>query len=473
MPAAESQPPSPSLDLATPTRIHIVGVGGAAMSAIATVLAAMGHRVSGSDLKASSRLDSLRALGVEVHIGHSADRIGDAQVVARSTAIPDTNPEVVAARGRSVPVVSRADVMAALAASRRTVAVAGTKGKTTTTSMLALIMVEAGFHPSFIVGGSLNEAGTSAVWDSGDWFVVEADESDGTFIELGAEAVIVTNVEPDHLDFYGTQDALVAAFDRFVMAAGGQRLVCADDVAAAALAGRTGAATYGVSPDADWRLGDIVPGRAGIAFSVSHRGRAVASLNLAVPGIHNARNAVAALAMAVSLGAPAQAAVRALERFGGVARRYQFRGEAAGVSFIDDYAHLPTAAAAVLATARDGGWKRVIAVFQPHRYSRTAALWRSFADAFVDADLLVVTDVYPEGEAARPGVSGKLIVDAVLDAHPTARVAWMPARSEVISYLSTRLRPGDVCLTLGAGDITSLPDDLIRALRHPGPDRPR
>jgi UDP-N-acetylmuramate--alanine ligase len=290
--------------------------------------------------------------------------------------------------------------------------------------------------------------------------------NDGTFLDLGAEAVVVTNVEPDHLDHYGTADALVGAFDRFVTAAPGARLVCADDPLATALARRTGATTYGTSPGAEWRITDVTAGRASVTFSIEHDRRSVATVHLPVPGVHNARNACAALAMAVTLGAPVDAAVRALERYAGVARRYQFRGEAAGVTCVDDYAHLPTAVACVLATARQGGWRRVVAVFQPHRYTRTAALGRTFADAFVDADLVVVTAVYPAGEAPVPGVTGKLVSDAVLDAHPAARVAWLPVRQSVLDYLVDRLRPGDVCLTLGAGDLTSLPDDLLDALEH-------
>jgi UDP-N-acetylmuramate--alanine ligase len=456
------------IDLSRPRRVHIVGVGGAGMSAIATVLAAMGHEVTGSDLKASAALDRLRAVGVTVTIGHRAEHLGDAEAVAISTAIPGGNPEVTAARERGIVVLRRADVLAAIASCRRTAAVSGTKGKTTTTSMLALILVEAGMRPSFIVGGDVNEVGGGAVWDRGPWFVVEADESDGTFLELGADAVLVTNVEPDHLDHWRTFDALLAGFDQFLASAKGPRLVCADDPWAATLGQRVGATTYGTSPGSDWQLTDLVTGRSTVVFSIVHDGAPVATVRRPVPGLHNARNAAGALAMAVLLGAPIDAAVRALERYAGVARRFQFRGEADGVTFIDDYAHLPTAVAAALDTVRRGHWRRVVAVFQPHRFTRTAALADSFAHAFVDADVLVVTDIYPAGEPALPGVSGKLIVDAVLDAHPTARLAWLPARHDVADYLVRVLRPGDVCLTLGAGDVTSLPDELIERLRDRG-----
>jgi UDP-N-acetylmuramate--alanine ligase len=453
-------------------RLHLVGVGGAGMSAIATVLAAMGHDVSGSDLKASSAGERLRAQGVDVHVGHRAEWVGDAAAVAASTAVPADNPELVAARQRGIPVLRRADMLGAIAACRRPVAVAGTKGKTTTTSMLSLILVEAGLHPSFIVGGEVNDVGGGAVWDIGEWLVVEADESDGTFLELGAEAVVVTNVEPDHLDYYGSFEALVGAFRQFLESAAGPRLVCIDDPLAAELGAEAGATTYGTSTAADWRMTGVEGGRAGIRFDLEHDGERVAEVTLPVPGLHNARNACAALVMAHTLGASMDAGRRALARYGGVARRYQFRGEVAGITLVDDYAHLPTALTNVLATARQGGWRRVVAVFQPHRYSRTAALWPSFADAFVDADLVVVTEVYPAGEAPVPGVTGKLVVNAVLDAHPTARVAWLPARAAVLEYLLRVLHSGDLCLTLGAGDLTSMPDDLLDALAGSGTRSP-
>jgi UDP-N-acetylmuramate--alanine ligase len=451
------------IDLSRPRRLHVVGVGGAGMSAVAAVLAAMGHQVTGTDLKATSSVERLRAQGVAVHVGHDAALLGEAEAVTMSTAVPPSNPEVLAARRRGIPVLRRAEVLAAIASCRRTVAVAGSHGKTTTSSMLALVLVEAGMHPSFIIGGDVNEVGGGAVWDRGDWFVVEADESDGTFLELGAEAVVVTSIEPDHLEHYGGFAALVSAFDQFAAGASGPRLVCADDLLAARLAERTGATTYGTAPGADWQMTDVVGQRAGIRFSVSHGGQ-TSAVSLPVPGLHNARNACAALAMGHALGAPLEAGVRALARYAGVARRYQFRGESGGVTCIDDYAHLPTEVAAALATARSGGWRRVVAVFQPHRYSRTASLWATFADAFVDADIVVVTDIYAAGEPPRPGVTGKLVVNAVLDAHPAARVAWLPGRPALLDYLVRTLRPGDLCLTLGAGDLTSFPDDLLDAL---------
>jgi UDP-N-acetylmuramate--alanine ligase len=454
-----------AIDLSSIADIHIVGIGGAGMSAIATVLAAMGHRVTGSDLQPSPVLDRLAGEGIEVHVGHSGDHVGTAAAVAISTAIPSTNPEVVAALDRGIPVLRRAELLAAIAACRRSVAVAGTHGKTTTSSMLAVILTEAGLRPSFLIGGEINDVGGGAVWDDGLWFVVEADESDGTFLELGAEAALVTNIEPDHLEHYGGFDGLVAAFDQFLTATPGPRVVCADDPLAAALAARTGAVTYGTVAGADWQMTDVVGGRSSVCFSVVHGGAPVARVELPVPGLHNARNACGALAMAASLGVEPADGARALAHYGGVARRFQLRGEAAGITCVDDYAHLPTEVAAALAAAHDGGWGRVVAVFQPHRYSRTAALWSTFSDAFTQADILVVTDIYPAGEVPRPGVTGKLVLDAVLDAHPGTRAAWMPNRPDLLGYLGHLLRPGDLCLTLGAGDLTALPGPLLEEIR--------
>ncbi|MDZ7734052.1 MAG: UDP-N-acetylmuramate--L-alanine ligase [Acidimicrobiia bacterium] len=450
------------LDLSEPRAVHVIGIGGAGMGAIATVLTSMGHRVTGSDLKESPGLERLRALGVGIAIGHDAENVGDVDVVAISTAVPDRNPEVRAALEREIPVLRRAEVLAAITRTRRTVAVAGTHGKTTTSSMLALVLVEAGLRPSFIIGGDVNEIGTGAVLDDGDWLVVEADESDGTFIELDREAVIVTSVEPDHLEHHGSVESLGEAFREFVVGATGPCVLCADDPGAVALAELPELAEprrvlrYGTAPDATIRMTDIRLTGSGSGFDLVSDGTTLGRIELPVPGIHNARNAAAAAACALAIGAPFAAAAAALRRFAGVARRFEFRGSAGGVDFVDDYAHLPTEVAAAIGAARDGDPDRLVCVFQPHRYSRTASLWREFADAFEGADLLVVTDVYPAGEEPRPGVSGKLIVDAVLDRHPWRRVAYVPRRGDLVAYLRDELRPGDLRLTLGAGDVTSL-----------------
>jgi len=455
-------------DLSTPRRIHLVGAGGAGMGAIAAVLHAMGHRVTGSDLKDGPVLERLRAEGMAVEIGHDAAHLGDAELVAISTAIPTHNPEVVAARDAGLPVLRRADILPAISTERRTVVVAGTHGKTTTSSMLALALVEAEMRPSFIIGGDVNEIGSGAVWDHGDWFVIEGDESDRTFLSLGAEVAVVTNVEPDHLETYDNDpEKLEQAFVEFASAAA-IRVFCADDDGSAALAAAVGGITYGTRDTADYRLVDVEPGRAGISFTLRRSGADVVRVDLPTPGMHNALNAAAAVVTAIQLGAPADAAARALSRFGGVARRFEFRGEVDGITFVDDYAHLPTEVAAAVAAARDGDWKRIVCVFQPHRYSRTAALWHDFASSFAESDLVVITDIYPSGETPRPGITGKLVVDAVLDADPWSSVAWLPRLDEVVSWLTLRLRPGDLCLTLGAGDLTAVPDLVIGRLSARG-----
>ncbi|MBV9284284.1 MAG: UDP-N-acetylmuramate--L-alanine ligase [Acidimicrobiia bacterium] len=433
------------------------------MSAIADVLARMGHSVSGSDLKPSANLERLRGLGVHVHVGHDPALVDNVDAVAISTAVPARDPEVQAAREAGTAVLSRAEVLTAIVATRQAIAVAGTHGKTTTSSMLALILVEAGLHPSFIVGGELNEIGTGAAWDVGEWLVVEADESDGTFLQLGAEAAIVTSVEPDHLEHYGGVQGMVEAFERFLAQTPGAKVVCADDPLANRLGRAHGAVTYGTSDDADYRMVDLQSGRDGTSFTLTRDSQdtSVGDVRLPVPGQHNARNAAAAAVMALEIGVPFEPIARALSHYGGVARRFQFRGERNGVTYVDDYAHLPTEVRAALTTAKDGQWRRVVCVFQPHRYSRTQALAPDFADAFVDADQLVVTDVYPAGEAPRPGVTGKLIVNAVLDAHPMSRVAYFPRREQLVAYLRRSLKPGDLCLALSAGDLTAVTQELL------------
>jgi UDP-N-acetylmuramate--alanine ligase len=454
--------PDPALDLSSARRVHIVGIGGAGMSAIATVLARMGHRVSGSDLKESRGLDRLRLLGIRADVGHRAENIADAEAVVASTAIPASNPEVRAAGERGLPVLRRADALRALAATRRTVAVAGSHGKTTSSSMLALILRAAGWRPSFIIGGDLNEVGTNAAYDEGEWLVVEADESDGTFLELPAEAGIVTNVEPDHLDHYGGFSELTDAFDRFLAGITGPRIVCFDDPVAGRLArDHDGTVTYGFDDGATYRIASYEGDRNGSRFGVQRSGTELGTIELPVPGRHNAANATSATAMALELGAPFDAVAEALRGFGGVARRFQFRGEVDGVTLVDDYAHIPGEIAAMVGAAREGGWERVIVVFQPHRYTRTARLWRDFADAFTDADLVVLTDVYAANETPRPGVSGRLILGAVLEAHPSLPVVYLPRRTDVVQHALRLARPGDVVLTLGAGDLTTVPDEWL------------
>ncbi|WP_420443684.1 UDP-N-acetylmuramate--L-alanine ligase [Candidatus Poriferisodalis sp.] len=452
-------------DLTESRSIHLVGAGGAGMNAIGLVLTEMGHTLSGSDLRPGPGMTRLAAHGARTAIGHDAINVGSADIVAHSSAVPSNNVELSEARRRGIPVLSRAELLSQICQRKRTLAVGGTHGKTTTSSMLALCLVAAGEHPSFLIGGEVNEIGSGAVWDmAGEWFVVEADESDGTFLQLGADAVLVTNIEPDHLDHYGSFDALTGAFERFCSSANGPRVVCADDPQAAAMAERVGGCvTYGRSEQAKYRIIGARSSRSGAEFELFADTTLIGHCELPLPGLHNVTNAAGALAAALELGAAATPMIEALGRFAGVARRFERRGERDGISFIDDYAHLPAEVRAAITAAGSGDWNRIVAVFQPHRYSRIAALWQDFADSFGGADQLVLTDIYPAGEVPRPGVSTELVLGAVLDSHPYASVAYLPGRVELRSYLRANLRAGDLCLTLGAGDLTTLADELLHA----------
>jgi UDP-N-acetylmuramate--alanine ligase len=468
MPAPDDALSSPSsddtvVDLTRPRRIHLLGVGGAGIGAIASVLAQMGHHVSGSDQSDSAMVDRLRREGVVIHIGHDVAHVEGAELVAASSAVGADNPELVEARRRGVPVWSRAKLLAAICATKRTLAVSGTHGKTTTSTMLALILAEAGWAPSYLIGGDIVGFGHGARWESSSpWLVVEADESDGTFLELGAEAVIVTSVEPDHLDFYGDEAHMRDAYVAFLRDALGPRVVCADDAGALAVAARVSGEviTYGTSPAATVVMHDVVVGRDGTSFALRRGEDDLGQISLAAPGLHFARNACGALSLAVALGVDATDARAGLAHYRGVSRRFERRGEVAGITLVDDYAHLPSEVRITLATARRGGWSRVVAVFQPHRYSRTASQWKQFGEVFVDADVVVITDVYAAGEPCQAGVTGALIADAARAAHPNADVRYHPERAGLAAMVAELLRPGDVCITLGAGDITALSSQL-------------
>jgi UDP-N-acetylmuramate--alanine ligase len=466
-PGTRSGGSSGVVDLNRPRRIHIIGIGGAGMSAIAEVLVGRGHAVSGSDLSASAVVDRLREAGMVVSVGHDAHNIGDAEIVTHSTAIPASNPEMEEAGRRGLPVLRRAEILAELTRVWRTVAVAGTHGKTTTSAMLTAALRGVGLDPAFIVGGNLRDLGSGADVGSGDLLVVEADESDGTFVELDAEAVIVTNVEPDHLEHYGGFDRLRQAFVRFVTQATGPRVICIDDPGAAALiefiTDGPEPVTYGTSPGARWRISDALPTPTGVSFRVESPGGDV-KLHLRQPGMHNARNATAALATAVELGADLEQAAEALSGFGGVGRRFEVRGETEGITLVDDYAHLPTEVEAALSAARSLQPRRLVVAFQPHRYSRTEQLWSTFGDAFVEADVLFVTGIYASGEAPRAGITGELIANVVRENHPEQDVRYVQRLDDLVTALLAELRPGDLCMTLGAGDLTTIPDAVLAGL---------
>ena len=454
----------PLLDLSVRTSIHVVGVGGAGMSALALVLAGMGHEVSGSDLRQSSVTDRLERAGVRVAIGHSAEAIGGAQVVTGSPAIPADNPELTVAAARGLTVVRRPAMMAALTRLRPTAAVAGTHGKTTTSSMLSLILLTAGLKPSYLLGADVSGIGAGAVWGGGDLLVMEADESYGAFEHLTPSLTAVTNVEADHLDHYGTLDNLEGAFADLLGRTTGTAVVMADDPGAARVGATAGALRVGTAPDADALISAVTLGRASSRFRLALPGGGEVDLLVGSPGLHNVRNAALAAVAAAELGASKESIAEGLARFAGVPRRFEFRGEAGGITFVDDYAHLPAEVDATLAAASAGGFGRIIAVFQPHRYTRTQNVASAFAGAFDRADLVVVTDIYAAGEEAIPGVSGRLVADAADQGRPAGTVHYVEDRRHVADEVLRLLVEGDLCLTLGAGDLTDLPDVLIGRL---------
>ena len=440
-------------------RIHFVGVGGAGMRNLAKLVLARGLEVSGSDLKDSKGLSELRALGASVWVGHDPAQVGAPDVVVVSSAIGDGNLELREARRRNIPVWARAQLLAAVGADRRSIVVAGTHGKTTTTSMIAVILQAAGLDPTYVVGGDLNESGSGAHAGTGDLLVAEGDESDGSFLLMHPRVGIVTNVEIDHVDFYpGGQDEIESAFTAFCLRC--ETIVaCGDDPGARRAVEAAGRKViwYGTAEKDDVRLhvGSAGPGGA--------RGSIVADgltrpLRLKVDGAHNLLNAAAAVAASGLVGVERSVALDALGSFAGVHRRFELRGEARGARFYDDYGHVPTELVVTLDVARRTQPGRLVAVFQPHRYSRTQALWRELGASLVEADLIVVTDVYGADQEPIPGVSGKLVVEGVNRASPGKRVVYLPHRVDVVGFLDREVREGDLVITMGCGDVWTLGD---------------
>ena len=454
---------------------HLVGVGGAGMSGIARILADRGFAVSGSDTRDSPLLTALAARGVLTAVGHDASNLqllpGGPTAVVVSTAVRPDNPEVVAARALKIPVVRRADALAALMSGYRGVCIAGTHGKTSTTSMLTVALQQAGLDPSFAIGGELTGSGLGAHHGAGDIFVAEADESDGSFLSFAPHGAVITNLEPDHLDHHGTAEAYTAVFDQFVdrIEPGGFLVVCADDPGSAALAERTRlrrVLTYGRDESATVRLVDHRPG--GGALVVLADGREF-ELALSVPGDHMLLNAVAALVVGIELGVDPQVMADGLAAYTGVRRRFELKGVAAGVTVYDDYAHHPTEVAAQIAAARGvleaqpGAVPgRLVVVFQPHLYSRTVSFADAFGRALGEADLAVVLDVYGAREEPQPGVSGELIANAVPGG--AAAVLYHPDRASAAAFAAEVLRPGDIVITMGAGDVTAIGPELLTLL---------
>ncbi|WP_158671620.1 UDP-N-acetylmuramate--L-alanine ligase [Bradyrhizobium guangdongense] len=454
--------------------IHFVGIGGIGMSGIAEVLVNLGYAVQGSDASDNYNLDRLRKKGAKVSVGHKAGNIDGAEVVVVSTAIKRDNPELMAARERRIPVVRRAEMLAELMRLKSCVAIAGTHGKTTTTTMVATLLDAGGLDPTVINGGIINAYGSNARLGAGDWMVVEADESDGTFLKLPTDVAIVTNVDPEHLDHFKTFDAVQDAFRHFVenLPFYGFAVMCIDHPVVQSLVGRIEdrrIITYGENPQADARLVDLTAGGGGSKFKVVIRDRKtgttheIADLALPMPGRHNASNATAAIAVAHALGVSDEAIRKAIAGFGGVKRRFTKTGEWNGVTVIDDYGHHPVEIAAVLKAARDSYTGKVIAVVQPHRYTRLQSLFEEFCACFNDADAVVVADVYAAGETPIEGIDRDHFV-AGLRAHGHREVIPLPAASELAGIVKGLAKSGDLVVCLGAGNITqwayALPGEL-------------
>lgn len=445
-----------------PRRIHLVGVGGAGMSGIARVLAQRGHDVTGSDLRDGPTVLALRGLGVRIDIGHDAANVVDAEAVVVSTAVGPDNPELREAARRGVPVLARAAMLAAIMAGDVRVLVAGTHGKTTTTSMTVVGLQAAGRDPSFAIGGELNESGANAHAGADPVFVAEADESDRSFLVHAPDVAIVTNVEHDHPDEFTDLADVLGAFRAFAdrRRPGGVLIAGIDDPGVRELLTEVAdpVVTFGTDPRADVR---VILADAGPSVRIDGETR---PLGLAVPGRHNLQNAAAALAACRAVGVDPWAALPGLARFRGAARRFQQLGEERGVRVIDDYAHHPTELRATLAAAREVGAERVVCVVQPHRHSRTAALGADLGRAAAGADLVVVTDVYGAGELPVPGITGALVADAARAAG--ARVVYAPHLAEVPELLATEVRAGDLVVVTGAGDVGQVGPALLSRLRE-------
>ena len=459
-----------------PCKIHIVGVGGPGMSAIATVLVEMGHIVSGSDIHDTEVIERLRKLGVRINIGHNVEVVANCDAVTGSPAIPKSNIEYQSATNLGIQVLTRAEILSAICRRARSVGVAGTHGKTTTSSMLTAILIEAKLNPSYLIGGDVNDLGRGASWTGSDLFVVEADESDSTHMQLPLNGAILTNVDIDHLDNFQTFDAIRESFNEFMSNVHGPRVLCVDDPFCSEIVRQLGATSYSAEINdsssenpvtADFVATEISFNNGAAQFTVSRnfddQTVRLGIVTIQLRGIHNVRNALGALVMAVQLGASFSQAATALAKFGGVARRFDNHGTHRGITYVDDYAHLPNEISAVLAGARDksDSWSRVVAVFQPNRFNRMSVISHLYADSFRDADLVVVTDIYASGTSKIAGVTGELVVNAIRTAHPNLKVVYRPQRGDLIEFLDGELKSGDLCISMGCGDIATLPLELI------------
>ncbi|MEN9281841.1 MAG: hypothetical protein RL594_776 [Bacteroidota bacterium] len=440
-------------------RVHFVGIGGSGMSGIAEILLSQGFQVSGSDLAASSTTEHLAAKGARIAIGHRSENIEGAEVVVYSSAVkPSENPETLAALERKIPIIRRAEMLSEVSRLKYTLAIAGTHGKTTTTSMCGLVMMKAGIDPTVIVGGRLTGlGGSNARLGSGDWIVLEADEYDRSFLQLLPTIAVITNIEADHLDIYSDLDDIKGAFTEFSNKVPfyGSALVCLDDpgVRDVLPSIKRVTVTYGTTPQCDVRASNIAYNERSSSYDLTYRGELLGRITLNVPGEHNVLNSLAACGVALQCGVGIEVIQEALGEFGGVYRRFEIKGESqGGVLVIDDYAHHPTEIQATLEAARKGWDRRIVAVFQPHTYTRTRDFYREFATSFDNADVIILTDVYAAREEPIEGVSGRIIADATRDAGHR-HVHYVEHLEDASKLLSEILKPGDILLTMGAGDV--------------------
>ena len=453
-------------------RVHFVGIGGIGMCGIAELLHVQGVQVSGSDLREGPSVERLRSLGIDVAIGHDEANVGNADVIVYSSAVRANNPELRCAEQRKIPVIPRAEMLAELMRLKQGIAIAGTHGKTTTTSLVAHLLDAAGLDPTAVIGGRVRGSGDPSTTrcGAGAWLVAEADESDGSFLHLAPVIAVVTNIDPEHLDHYGSEAALHAAFSSFAnrIPFWGTAIVCLDHPGVQAvlptLTRRI--TTYGTSPQADWVANELRPDGYGIRFDVSHDGSRLGEVFVPLVGEHNALNALAAIAVAAELEVPFEQSAEALAGFGGIERRFEIKGTARGVTVVDDYGHHPVEVRATLAAARGVHSGRIVAVFQPHRYTRTRDLFDDFARAFHDADVLVLTEIYAAGEDKLPGIDAQGLASAARSAgHRDVR--FIPELEELPDVLASELQSGDLVITLGAGNVSSVAPRLLAALAVP------
>ncbi len=454
--------------------IHLVGIGGSGMSGIAEVLLTLGYKVTGSDTGYSDSIRRLEGMGGTVYIGHQESHIEGAQVVVMSSAIASANPEIRAARAKVIPVIPRAEMLAELMRLKFGIAIAGAHGKTTTTSMVASILAEAGLDPTFVVGGKVNAMGTHARLGRSDLLIAEADESDGSFLRLSPSVVVVTNMDREHLEHYGSMEKLQEAFLEFInkIPFYGAAILSADDHWIRGLLPGVvkrfqtfGMSDFSGSLTPDLFATDIESKALGVEFRAHYRGQKIGPFRIRIPGVHNVSNALAAICVALELDVPVDLIRSGLASFSGVERRFQIRGEKNGIVVVDDYGHHPTEVRATLAAARATWSRRVVVVFQPHRYSRTRDLFEDFSRAFEQADLVYVLDIYAAGEEPISGVTGQTLVEKIRESgHPA--VHWVNGDPDLISRLQDELRECDVLLTLGAGDVWKIGQEFLESAKE-------